>query len=285
VPNSDLPFRDLEDDRLHLPTVKEHSLEKIVRHNYYAEMFATGMKNMWPQLAYVGLYAGAGRARLDPSGEIIETSAMCALRLPHRFTKYIFVDADPRCTLALSQRIERLPYEPNVSVLTGDANEMLPDIRAALPTFGPGNGLLSLCFVDPFACNIRFSTIRELARFRMDFLLLLMLGRDVRANFRLYFDDLSSTRIADLIDCPDWRNEFQLSSDRNIVRFLLRKFDRAMRSLGYRAANPADYHRVVVPGKNVMQYMLVLYSKHEMGQQYWKATLGGTSRQTAFDLD
>src|SRR4029077_4567853 len=80
-------LRNLPDDELYLPSIKEHSLEKIRRHNYYARMFATSMKNKWPQRAYVGLYSGAGRARIEGTGEIIETTALSALRLADPFTK------------------------------------------------------------------------------------------------------------------------------------------------------------------------------------------------------
>lgn len=42
----------------------------------------------------------------------------------------------------------------------------------------------------------------------MDFLVLLMLGRDVRTNFRRYLEDEKNTRIAKLIDDEDWRDEW-----------------------------------------------------------------------------
>jgi hypothetical protein len=145
--------------------------------------------------------------------------------------------------------------------------------------------LLSFCFVDPFAANLKFATIRELSAFRMDFLLLLMIGRDARANFRFYFENQESTRIADLIDCPDWRSEYRRTPDKNIVRFLLSKFDDAMRRIGYRGASQSDYHHVNVTGKGVMQYILVLYSKHTLGQKYWGAALSGTTPQLGLDLN
>ena len=278
-------LRALSDDGFYLPTIKEHSLEKIIRHDYFADLFSTGMKSSWQQRAYIGLYSGAGRARIENTGEIIETTAMSVFRLRTPFTKYIFVDENEQCTTALDARIRGLPFAFDASVLTGDVNAMVPRIKSALPRFSRLNRLLSFCFVDPFAANLKFSTIRELAAFRTDFLLLLMVGRDARANFRFYFENEESSRIAELIDCANWREEYRRAEDKNIVRFLLGKFDAAMQRIGYRGASDADYHNVNVTGKGVMQYILVLYSKHALGQKYWGAALSGTTPQLGFDLN
>jgi hypothetical protein len=118
----------------------------------------------------------------------------------------------------------------------------------------------------------------------MDFLILLMLGWDARVNFRRYYYDLTSTRIADLIDCPNWRSEYKASPDQHVVRFLLRKFDEAMVRIGYLPANDDHYHRVTAAGKGVLQYILVLYSRHPLGQQFWKDTLTGSAEQYGLGL-
>jgi three-Cys-motif partner protein len=277
-------LRGLADDGHYLPLIKAHSLGKIQRHNYYAELFATSMRKKWPQLAYVGLYSGAGRARIENTGEIIETTAISAVRLPVPFDKYIFVDSDLECTQALAARIAAASPECDAAVLPGDVREIAPLVRHALPTFGPGNGLLSFCFVDPFAADLRFDTIRALSSFRMDFLVLLMLGWDARVNFRRYYDDHTSTRLGDLIDSPAWREEYRRATDKHVVRFLLRKFDEAMVRLGYLPAAEDHYHRVTAVGKGVLQYVLVLYTKHPLGQQFWKQALAGSADQLGFEL-
>jgi hypothetical protein len=68
------------------------------------------------------------------------------------------------------------------------------------------------------------------------------------------------------------------------VRFLTRKFDEAMQGLGYRPAQPSDYHAVTIPGKTVMQYLLVLYSKDELGRKLWQASLRGLSPQLGLEF-
>ncbi len=78
-------LRGLEDDGLYKPSVKRHSLRKIELHNYYVSLFSTAMKNQWPQRAYLGLYSGAGRARVAETDEIVETTVMSAFRIRDPF--------------------------------------------------------------------------------------------------------------------------------------------------------------------------------------------------------
>ena len=269
------------------PIVKQHSLEKIRLHNYYASIFTTSMKQQWPQLAYLGLVSGAGRATVEETNEIVETTAISAVRRADPCTKYIFIDNDKRCIRALQTRIDTLQTEPDVTLIPEDVNAALPKIIAAMPTVRPGQGLLSFCFVDPFSAEFDFKIIRTLgSKFRMDFLILLMLGRDIRTNFKRYYEDPNDTRIAALIDDPDWRAKWAREErpQRYLIRFLLESFDAAMTTLGYHTARPADAHSVRISGKGVFLYSLVFYSKHKLGRQFWKTTRSGTTLQTSLDL-
>lgn len=276
-------LRNLEPDGLLEQPIKPHSLDKILRHNYYARVFATSMKRKWPQRAYIGLYSGAGRARVEGTGEIVETSALGAMRLPDPFTHYIFVDKNPECTAALERRAGAANPGAEVIVIPGDVNEVVGDITGVLTRLLRNNRLISFCFVDPYAADLRFATIRELARFKMDFLILLMLGRDVRTNFRRYYEDPEDTRIAELIDCPNWREEYRASGG-SVVRFLLRKFDEAMTGLGYKSSKDDLVHQVKIARKNVFLYSLVFYSRHKLGQTFWRDTLRRTDPQLGLEL-
>ena len=276
--------RQLEDDGLYTPSIKEHSLRKIRLHNYYVRLFSTSMKNKWLQRAYLGLYSGAGRARVAETGEIVATTAISALALPDAFTKYIFVDNNPECIAALKARTRALGTDRDVSFIKKDVSEAVPAIIKKMPSFSKDRGLLSFCFADPFSAELDFSVLKQLAsRYKMDFLVLLMLGRDVRTNFRRYLEDENDTRIAKLIDNEDWRDEWSVGGyqSNNVVRFMLEKFDEAMQGIGYRAARPDDAHpiRLLEKNKNVLLYYLVLYSKHPLAQTFWNATRFGTDEQ------
>lgn len=269
MPNIDGVVR-CDDDGLYLPEIKAHSLEKIALHNRYAARFASAMHRKWPQLAYIGLYSGAGRALVvhkRSKQEIVETSALAVLRQERPFTHYVYVDSDERCSNALRDRIAALHSSATVTVLQCDVNESVPSVRSSLPRFTKTHGLLSFCFVDPFDLQLRFSTIKALSDLKIDFLVLLMLGVDARRNLRGYYDP-TSTRIADCFDCPDWRDEHPKGS-RGVVKFLSRKFDEAMGRLGYLTAKDA-HHPVTVHGMGVLQYFLAFYSKDQLGLRFWQ---------------
>lgn len=278
----DLGFRrGLEDDGC------EHSLAKVELHNAYASIFTTAMRERWPQLAYLGLYSGAGRARLVETGEIVETTAMGSFRVRHPFTKHIFVDSDERCVSALRARVAALEDVPDVTFIHADVLDALPDVVEAMPHYTSDRGLLSFCFVDPFSADLDFRIFRELgSRYRMDFLVLLMLGRDIRTNFRRYYEDPSDTRIARLIDDETWRQEWRERglSNRRLIRFLLEKFDQAMARIGYRSQRPSEAHPVRVKGRSVFLYSLVLYSKSDLGQKFWRVSRESRSDQRSFEL-
>lgn len=273
----------LEDDGLYTPTVKEHSLRKIRLHNYYVSLFSTSMKDLWPQRAYVGLYSGAGRARVAETGKIVVTTALSAVQVRYPFTQYIFVDNDPRCIEALEARIQALETDVDVSFIEKDVSEAVPEVIRAMPTYNKAKGLLSFCFADPFSAELDFEVFRTLgSKYKMDFLVLLMLGRDVRTNFRRYLQDENDDRIARLINDENWREEWIAGGYRrsNVIRFMLDKFDRAMTRIRYQPQRPDDAHPIrLLEKKNVLLYYLVLYSKHELGRKFWKEARSGVDDQ------
>ncbi|MGH7929728.1 MAG: three-Cys-motif partner protein TcmP, partial [Candidatus Binatia bacterium] len=210
-----------------------------------AALFGKSMAKKWHHRVYIGLYAGAGRAALKDTGEIVETSALGVIRQEAPFTKYIFVDADPKCLGALEERIEAVPGEFDVSFIRETVNDSVAQVEAAIPRFDPaaGEGLLALCFVDPFRADLDFSVIQRISRYRVDFLVMLPLGFDLRRNLRRYLDNAEDDRVAALIDCPGWREEWKRygKSDRHFVRFVLEKFDEAMEPAGISAAGDEGY--------------------------------------------
>ena len=280
TPDSDAPLV-VPDDDYHTPTIKRHSLQKIRAHNRFARMFATSMRRKW-DLAYIGLYAGAGHAQVHDESTIVQTSALSVLRQPHQFTHHIFVENDPDCAGALSQRWRRVAPTANVHIIQKDVNASIPDVRALLPS--PG-GLLSFCFVDPFNTGVHFDTIRALSDLRIDFLILLMLGNDARRNFNRYFWDPTSTRIAEFIGRPHWREEFKTNGDP--VRYVLTAFDEEMQRLGYPSAAGENLHRICADGTSVLQYMLAFYSKNPVGTKLWRECMRSLARhetQTSLEL-
>jgi len=86
-----------------------------------------------------------------------------------------------------------------------DCHAQVDTICSLIPKASPGNGVLSLCFLDPFDFSGKFDTIRRLASFYIDFLVLLAIGMDANRNYDHYVDG-ESTRI----DAPRSARESRL---------------------------------------------------------------------------
>ena len=279
--------RVVDDDGLYTPSIKQHSVRKIRLHNHYVALFSRATKNNWAQRAYLGLYAGAGRAQVEESGDIIETSAISALQVRDPFTKYIFVDSKSECISALEARINAITNDRDVEFIKRDVSEAVPEIIRVMPSYSRARGLLSFCFADPFSAKLDFEVFRRLGgMYKMDFLVLLMLGRDIRTNFQRYFQDHTNTRVGDLIADENWRKEWEERGlqPRHLIWFVLDKFGNAMTKLGYQSMTLDEAEPIRITHGNVLQYYLVLYSKHRLGQKLWRATREGVDPQLGLGL-
>lgn len=285
--NQGAPFRrNLDDDGLSTPCVGRWALKKYEVHARYARMFSTGMKEIWPQRCYVGLCTGPGRARIRSSGEVVETSAMTALRLPDPFTKYIFCDEDEAALDDLRQRASSVGRNPKIAWVLGDANERVDEILGYMPRYSSDNRLLSLCFLDPYATNIRFETIRELAsRYIMDFLMVLPLGMDARRNLRRYMEP-GRTRIDEFLGDPDWRHKLDAARARgeNSIHFLARRFSEQMTALGYQETAPREMMPIRSTKKNLNLYLVGLFTGDERGKDLWRKAISGAGTQQSLGL-
>lgn len=167
-------------DGLPARVVKAHNVDKAHYINSYARTFATAMKNVFGERAYIDMYAGPGVCWVQDSGEFVEGSPLMALGASPRFTRHVFVDMDPRCTAALHMRLAG----SGAVILTADSNDSatIAKVRAAIPR----RGCLSLALLDPQGCTLHLDTIRALTfDRRMDLLInfpVLNLYRNVAAG-------------------------------------------------------------------------------------------------------
>lgn len=282
-----IELRDFEPDGLQLPTIRPHSVEKVGLHNYYAEIFAGGMTNHWPNLVYIGLYSGAGAARIEGAERVVMTSALSVLTQPTPFTKYVFVDEDRDCIQALQSRAEQVGMADRVVLIHENVNESVGEVLEALPDWNVHGGVLSFCFIDPFKIDLDFNVIRSLAHLRIDILLMVPLGYDVRRNWRDYVEKKTMRhRLSTFLGESDWVEAWK-DLERpysEFPRFVQGRMNTAMSDLGFKGVEFRDIRDVKVAGKNVYLYSLHLYSKSKRAIKLWREALKGTSEQRLLDL-
>jgi three-Cys-motif partner protein len=263
------PLPSLEDDGLHAPDVGDWAERKYRLIAYYAEMFATSMKDKWGSRVYIDLFAGSGRGRIKDSSRIIPTSTLLALGVRDPFDRYVFCDIEPECIGALRERVRVAHTNRDVRYLVGDANELVDDVLRELRPSRPGAGVLSFCVLDPFKLgNLEFTTVEHLSAIRVDFLVLIPSYMDAHRNERAYAAPKNGT-MADFLGNPDWRTAWSHARG-EFGNFVVDQFGQSMKRLGFIYDGPGDEVLIQLPRKNVKLYHLAFYSKSELAMKFWR---------------
>lgn len=268
----------LEDDGLYTPEVRDWAERKYRLISYYAEMFATSMKDKWSSRVYIDLFSGAGRGKVKDTSRIISTSALLALGVRHPFDRYVFCDIEPDCIAALRERVARAHPGRDVRCLVGDANERVNDVLGELPPHGPRAGVISFCVLDPFNLgNLKFSTIERLSTIFVDFLVLIPSYMDANRNEASYITPESSA-MKDFLGNPDWREAWSQTRG-EFGNFVVDQFGQSMKRLGFLYGGLGDEVVVYLPRKNVKLYHLAFYSRSHLGMRFWRQARRNTDAQ------
>lgn len=272
------------DDGLFIPEVGLWAENKYKILQHYNHMFSTGMKNRFQNRVYIDLFSSSGIARIRNSNRFVLTSSLIALNLPDRYDQYIYCDIDERCISALKQRVEKYFPSTKATYIIGDCNKKVDEILSFLPKPSKSSTLLTFCVIDPYNLGIKFNTIKELSRYRMDFLVLLSWMDASRNEFR--YVDYDNDRVDAFLGDNEWRNRWlKLKKEKyDFRKFLAEEFVKRMMSLGYPNTALNTLFPVRSTNKELFLYHLAFFSKSKRGYDFWKkATLGGPS-QTSFNF-
>lgn len=278
------PPIEVSPDGLFTPEVRQWSLEKYRLVGTYCDIFTTGMKNLWNQLVYIDLFAGAGYAKIKETGKIYKNAALLAMSIPFPFTKYILCEQDEKRFGALQERVKRDYGHLNCQLIKGDSNQNFNEVIKAIPSFGKGNTLLPFCFVDPYSLELSFTTIQSLGKGLMDFLILQALHMDANRNFDSYMNE-NNTKIDKYLGFSNWRQVFEKQKGANrkdFVRFLAEQYQEQMVNLGYQPAK--HMHQIRSNEKNLPLYYLSFYSKNSRGIDFFKKVQERVTPQQSFDF-
>lgn len=262
----------IEDDGFITPDIGSWGEEKHHHVALYASLFAKSMRRKWDCLVYIDLFAGAGRSRIRGTPRIVNSSPLVVLGLPDKFNRYIFCEKEHEKYEALQKRIKRKFPDTDFQVIEGDANQKVDEILSSMPDFRKNFHVLAFCFADPYSLsNLHFETIRRLSTRYIDFLVLIPSGMEAHRFVTKYTKSLDSP--VDLfLGLSEWRTAWEEERMKRtpFERFIVREFGRSMESLGY--IDPGLDLAVPIRSteKNLLLYRLVLYSRHELGKEFWK---------------
>ena len=275
-----------EDDGLVADKVGPWAADKYRHVGMYAEIFSTGMKNLWPTRVYLDLFAGAGHALLGDSQRRVLASPLLALNVPDRFSKYIFCEKSGDHIQALGQRAIRMAPEVAIDCVHGDVNQEVARISALIPRHSAAQRVLSFCFADPFDLGIHFKTIKTLASGKaMDFLILLALGMDATRNWATYLRT-DNQKVDLFLGDPTWRDRWRdaESEGTGVIRFVATEYATAMSNLGYLTKSIDQMIEIRTHDNNMRLYYLAFFSKNQTGYKFWKQVQKYSTDQLGFDL-
>ncbi len=278
-------FITVPDDGLLTYEVGPWAADKYRYVGMYAEMFATGMKNLWDRRVYLDLFSGPGHSRVRGTRQIVLGSPLIALSLPDPFDIYVFADENAAALDALKARTDRLDRRHDVAYITGDANSVVAKIVEKIPSEA-GSKTLSFCFLDPYRLNIHFDTVRRLADGRpLDFLILLALYVDANRNVRSYVGETRPTIDLFLGD-TSWRSRWTTAArdGESIVTFLAREYSSRMEQIGYLPMSLEDMVKIRSHDKRLPLYYLAFFSRHQKGLEFWSQVRKYSDDQLALEL-
>lgn len=272
-----------EKDEFYLPEVGQWSEDKHQKISYYSSLFAKSMRNKWDCRLYLDLFAGAGKARVAKTGEIIPGSPLVALGQEEPFDKYIFCEANPESANALQQRVNKYFPQRDVSVYEEDCNESIEQLLEGFPKFNAKYRGLTFCFVDPYNTqNLKFNTLRKIsASLYVDFVVLIPSYMDIRRNAHNYTLPQCSI-VDDFLGSSDWRTawENKTSQFKDFGVYIADCFGKQMAKMGYYYESPEEYV-IIRKGqeKSLYLYHLGFFSRDKLGVKFWKETRERTSVQ------
>jgi three-Cys-motif partner protein len=204
------------------------SRDKLERISKYLQAYATIMNKQNFRYAYIDAFAGTGYQTLktgEQAGELLfpelvdeepqrflEGSARIALQIQPRFTKYIFVEKDPKRFLELEHLREEFPEVSNdIILINEDCNAYLKELCLNY-AWRKNRAVL---FLDPFGMQVRWETIEAIAATKaIDLWILFPLG--VAVNRMLRRDGNISPkwqeRLNELFGTLDWYDAFYVKS-------------------------------------------------------------------------
>jgi len=203
----------------------------------YLRAYAHIMKNRKFVYVYIDAFAGTGYRTLKeedsqvslPLSELTEQesqrfldgSARIALKVEPRFSKYIFIEQDPVRYEELKSLKKEFPHlAEDIIFKNQDANEYVEQTFGDDPSWMQKHRRRAVMFLDPFGMQVKWETIKIIARTKaIDLWLLFPLG--VAVNRMLKKDAQIplkwQERLTDLFGTEEWRDAFYESrTDRTL---------------------------------------------------------------------
>ena len=227
---------------------------------------------------YIDLYAGPGKCIVREIKKEIEGGGMRAAHLKDvPFNEYHYFDISSENTSALKQRLGN----NKIHIQTGDSNILIDQLATRL-NIKPYR--YHFAYVDPFGADaLKFTTIKKLAAMqRMDLLINFPIG-SIKRNLKAWLRN-ENTILDDFLGTDLWRKKVKSSKESETYKILVDTYTEQLLSIGYpkEGLKTAQSDKNIYSGlptvsvkntKDVELYVLILASKHKLGQKIWNSVI------------
>ncbi|KKK76438.1 hypothetical protein LCGC14_2863630 [marine sediment metagenome] len=272
----------LEDDGLCVEEAGIWAERKYLLVWYYAEIFATAMKNKWSSRVYIDLFSSCGRSKYKGMKTIVPASPLLTLDIPDRFDKYVFCESNKGKIDALRERVEALSIDVDVRYINDDVNRSIDELLKVIPQHKKGFSVLSFCFIDPYnISNFSFKVIEYLSKkHQMDFLVLIPSYMDANRSYSARIRDDNIT-MEDFTGQHNWREDWDeaMKIGQSFATFAVDLFGNSMSKLGYIYTGLDDVVEIRWDERNLPLYHLAFFSKSKLAIKLWRQAIKYSTNQ------
>lgn len=227
---------------------------------------------------FIDLFSGPGKCIIKNENREIDGGGLRALKnVPVLFNEYHYFDISKANVEAMKKRVK-----PSICNVTwGDSNEM---VNMLVPKLLQKPYRYHFAFVDPFGPDgLKINTLQELSKLgKMDMLIHFPIAA-IKRNLSTWIKS-SNTILDDFLGTDSWRHKIKSLHSTEIFRTLIDIFKKQLMAIDYPekglklASSESDIYAGLptVPIKNtnkVELYVLILASKHELGQKIWNSII------------
>jgi three-Cys-motif partner protein len=232
---------------------------------YYANLFATGMRNKWEKRVYLELFSGPGKCLIRNTGK--EDLGSPLKVIGHDFTHFIFTEMSVPASKALATRLEAFPNAEKAEIWCGDCAEAIQKMHVP-------SGALTFAFIDPTGIgHAPFALIETLQRkTRCDLLINIQHAMGIKMNIHQYTpnaDDASA--LTKFLGHDGWKKLSRHNAKEFFVA-VLDLYKQQLDKLGYKFTG----REVLISNRQgIGLYLLLFASRHPRGKEFWEKSMKG----------
>ena len=232
---------------------------------YYAQLFATGMKNKWPSRVYLELFSGPGKCFIRDTAK--EDLGSPVKVIEHEFTKFIFTEMSVPAAEALAQRLDPFDNSTKTEIWCGDCAEAIQHIRIPARS-------LTFAFIDPTGIgHAPFSLIASLRqKTRCDLLINIQHAMGIKMNVHQYTPDAGEeSALTQFLGHDRWKR----LPRHNVKEFFLGVLDLYKQQLDKLGFSYIGREVLISNQQGSGLYLLLFASGHPLGKKFWDESIKG----------